>query len=92
LDKDTGDVIKQFPVMDVSFTTLDSKDSKTFSFITSDTQFGLMYVRHRWHRRARLLKSTLAPPFAWSHQLLPPQLRYRGSCTRARNRRPCERL
>ena len=29
--------------MDVSFTSLDSKDSKKFSFITNDSDFGLLY-------------------------------------------------
>lgn len=43
VDKDTAEEIKVFPIMDVSFTALDPKDSKKFSFITNDTQFGLLY-------------------------------------------------
>ena len=37
------DEIKIFPIMDVSFTEQDTKDSKKFSFITNDASFGLLY-------------------------------------------------
>lgn len=43
VDKDTAEEIKVFPIMDVSFTALDPKDSKKWSFITNDTQFALLY-------------------------------------------------
>eukprot|EP00039_Didymoeca_costata_P009170 m.121280 g.121280 ORF g.121280 m.121280 type:complete len:729 (+) comp14386_c0_seq4:334-2520(+) len=42
-DHGSQDDLKMFPILDVSFTALDSKDARKFSFITKDSQFGLLY-------------------------------------------------
>lgn len=39
----TKDIIKSVPIMEVSFTALDPKDKKMFSYITNDSRLGLMY-------------------------------------------------
>eukprot|EP00040_Diaphanoeca_grandis_P013538 m.68478 g.68478 ORF g.68478 m.68478 type:complete len:734 (-) comp23959_c0_seq1:137-2338(-) len=43
IDAESGNALKMFSIIEVSFTAIDGKDSGKLSFITNDSRFGLLY-------------------------------------------------